>query len=47
MRFTYHLRARFPLSVQTLPTRAYDAANPGQPAVRAPVYVTVSRQEGS
>jgi hypothetical protein len=42
VRFTYHLRARFPLSVQTLPTRAYDAANPGRAAVRAPVQVEVS-----
>jgi hypothetical protein len=41
VRFIYHLRARFPLSVQTLPTRAYDAANPGRPAIRAPVRIEV------
>ncbi len=43
VRFTYHLRARFPLSVRTLPTRAYDAANPGQATVREPVRIAVSR----
>ena len=47
VRFTYHLKARFPLSVWTLPTRAYDAANPGQVAVREPVWIEVSGQEGS
>jgi uncharacterized protein YfaS (alpha-2-macroglobulin family) len=41
VRFTYPLRARFPLTVWTLPTRAYDAANPGRAAVRAPVQITV------
>jgi hypothetical protein len=41
VRFTYHLQAQFPLSVRTLPTRAYDAANPGQAAVREPLEITV------
>jgi hypothetical protein len=37
----YHLRARFPLSVRTLPARAYDAANPRQVTVREPVRIQV------
>jgi hypothetical protein len=37
----YHLQARFPLSVQTLPTRAYDAANPRAVSVQEPVRITV------
>jgi hypothetical protein len=41
VRFAYHLQAQFPLSVRTLPTRAYDAANPGQAAVREPVEITI------
>ena len=47
VRLTYHLRARFPLSVWTLPTRAYDAANPGRAAVREPVQIEVSKPEES
>jgi hypothetical protein len=41
VRFSYHLRAQFPLAVRTLPTRAYDAANPGRMAVREPVRIEV------
>jgi len=47
VRLNYRLRARFPLSVRTLPTRAYDAANPGRAVVREPVQIEVSRPEES
>jgi alpha-2-macroglobulin-like protein len=43
VRLAYQLRAAFPLSVRTLPTRAYDAANPTKVAVREPVRIQVSR----
>ena len=41
VRLVYTLRAAFPLSVRTLPTRAYDAANPTRVAVREPVRMQV------
>jgi hypothetical protein len=41
VQFAYRLRARFPLTVWTLPTRAYDPANPRRAAVRPPVQITV------
>ena len=39
--FRYRLRARFPLSAKTQPTRAYDLANPQRPAVREPAQIEV------
>ncbi len=45
--FVYHLRGRFPLSVKTLPTRAYDAANPQRPSVREPVRIEVIEESDS
>jgi hypothetical protein len=46
VQFTYRLRAEFPLSVQTRPTYAYQAADPQQRAVREPVWIEVTQQEG-
>jgi len=40
--FSYRLRARFPMRVQTPPSSAYDYYNPTDLAVRAPLEVTVS-----
>ncbi len=42
LRFSYRLRARFPMRAQTPPSRAYDYYNPGGETVRAPLEVTVS-----
>jgi len=42
LRFSYRLRARFPMRAQTPPSSAYDYYNPGQTTVRAPLEVTVS-----
>lgn len=41
LRFSYRLRARFPLRAQTPPSTAYDYYNPSDPAVRSPLLVTV------
>ena len=45
VRFSYRLRARFPLAVVTQPTYAVDIANPQRPAVRAPVEIEVIEGE--
>ena len=42
LRFSYRLRARFPMRAQTPPSSAYDYYNPADTAVRAPLEVTVS-----
>lgn len=42
LRFSYRLRARFPMRAQTPPSSAYDYYNPDQTTVRAPLEVTVS-----
>jgi len=42
LRFSYRLRARFPMRAQTPPSSAYDYYNPGDLAVRAPMEITVS-----
>jgi hypothetical protein len=47
VRFSYVLQATTPLSVKTLPTRAYDLANPRRPAVLEPVRISVLQQEGT
>jgi hypothetical protein len=41
LRFSYRLRARFPMRAQTPPSTAYDYYNPGSLAMRAPLVVTV------
>jgi len=42
VRFSYRLRARFPLAVRTLPSLAVDIANPQRPSVREPVKIEVN-----
>jgi hypothetical protein len=42
LRFSYRLRARFPMRAQTPPSSAYDYYNPGELTVREPLEVTVS-----
>jgi len=42
LRFSYRLRARFPMRAQTPPSSAYDYYNPGDLTTRAPLEVTVS-----
>ncbi|RLC63131.1 MAG: hypothetical protein DRI48_08780 [Chloroflexi bacterium] len=42
LRFSYRLRARFPLRAQTPSSSAYDYYNPADTTVRAPLEVTVS-----
>jgi hypothetical protein len=42
LRFSYRLRARFPMHAQTPPSSAYDYYNPADTTVRAPLEVTVS-----
>jgi uncharacterized protein YfaS (alpha-2-macroglobulin family) len=42
LRFSYRLRASFPMRAQTPPSSAYDYYNPGDLTVRAPLEVTVS-----
>ncbi len=42
LRFSYRLRARFPMCAQTPPSSAYDYYNPGDLTMRAPLEVTVS-----
>jgi hypothetical protein len=41
LRFSYRLRARFPMHAQTPPSSAYDYYNPGDSTVRAPLEVVV------
>jgi hypothetical protein len=41
LRFSYRLRARFPMRAQTPPSSAYDYYNPADLSVRAPVEVVV------
>ncbi len=42
LRFSYRLRARFPMRAQTPPSSAYDYYNPGDLTTRAPLEMTVS-----
>jgi hypothetical protein len=42
VRFSYRLRARFPMRAQTPPSSVYDYYNPETPTVRAPVQVVVN-----
>jgi len=42
LRFSYRLRARFPMRAQTPPSSAYDYYNPTDSTVRAPLEVVVS-----
>ena len=42
LRFSYRLRARFPMRALTPPSSAYDYYNPAQATVRAPLQVVVS-----
>ena len=42
LRFSYRLRARFPMRAQTPPSSAYDYYNPSNLTVQAPLEVTVS-----
>jgi hypothetical protein len=42
LRFSYRMRARFPMRAQTPASMAYDYYNPEKLAMRAPVVVTVS-----
>ncbi|MDY6874682.1 MAG: hypothetical protein SWK90_00540 [Chloroflexota bacterium] len=42
LRFSYRLRARFPMRAQTPPSSVYDYYNPADTTVRAPLEVTVS-----
>jgi len=41
LRFSYRLRARFPMRAQTPPSSAYDYYNPADLTMRAPLEVTV------
>jgi len=41
LRFSYRLRARFPMRAQTPPSSAYDYYNPADLTLRAPLEVTV------
>ena len=41
LRFSYRLRARFPMRAQTPPSSAYDYYNPADTTVRAPLEMTV------
>jgi hypothetical protein len=41
IQFAYHLHARYPVVVQTQPTRACDLANPQRPAIREPTRIEV------
>jgi len=43
LRFSYRLRARFPMRAQTPPSSAYDYYNPADLTMRAPLEVTVSQ----
>jgi uncharacterized protein YfaS (alpha-2-macroglobulin family) len=43
LRFSYRLRARFPMRAQTPPSSAYDYYNPADLTLRAPLEVTVSQ----
>jgi len=42
LRFSYRLRARFPMRAQTPPSSVYDYYNPADTTTRAPLEVTVS-----
>jgi hypothetical protein len=42
LRFSYRLRARFPMRAQTPPSSAYDYYNPGDLTVQPPLEVSVS-----
>ena len=42
LRFSYRLRARFPMRAQTPPSSAYDYYNPTDTTTQAPLAVTVS-----
>jgi hypothetical protein len=42
LRFSYRLRARFPMRAQTPPSSAYDYYNPSDLTLRAPLEVTVN-----
>lgn len=42
LRFSYRLRARFPMRAQTPPSSAYDYYNPSDLTTRAPLEVTVN-----
>ncbi len=42
LRFSYRLRARFPMRAQTPPSSAYDYYNPGDLTVQPPLEMTVS-----
>jgi hypothetical protein len=42
LRFSYRLRARFPMRAQTPPSSAYDYYNPSELTVQAPLQVAVS-----
>jgi len=42
LRFSYRLRARFPMRAQTAPSSAYDYYNPTSLTVQAPLELTVS-----
>lgn len=41
LRFTYRLRALYPVRVSTGPTYAWDVSNPQRPAIRAPIEIEV------
>jgi hypothetical protein len=43
LRFSYRLRARFPMRAQTPPSSAYDYYNPADLTLRAPLEVTVGQ----
>ena len=42
LRFSYRMRARFPMRAQTPPSGAYDYYNPAQSSVRAPIRMVVN-----
>ena len=42
LRFSYRLRARFPMRAQTPPSSAYDYYNPGQLTVQEPLEMVVN-----
>jgi hypothetical protein len=46
LRFSYRLRARFPMRAQTPPSRAYDYYNPTEQTTQAPVEVMVTDNQG-
>jgi uncharacterized protein YfaS (alpha-2-macroglobulin family) len=47
LRFTYRLRARFPMRAQTPPSTAYDYYNPTEQTTQAPLEMVVTEGQGN